>query len=54
MTYCLYHHLDNCDGKQARRIKASSALGMMVDHGTDACTTFFVTLGVGAYMYYSI
>lgn len=27
--------MDNCDGKQARRTKSSSPLGMIVDHQCD-------------------
>ena len=46
--YFLYMVLDNIDGKQARRTKSSSPLGLLVDHGTDACTTFFITCGLGA------
>ena len=46
--YLLYMILDNIDGKQARRTKSSSPLGLLVDHGTDACTTFFITCGLGA------
>jgi phosphatidylglycerophosphate synthase len=46
--YLLYQILDNIDGKQARRTKSSSPLGLLVDHGTDACTTFFITCGLGA------
>ena len=46
--YFTYMVLDNIDGKQARRTKSSSALGLLVDHGTDACTTFFITCGLGA------
>ena len=46
--YLLYQVLDNLDGKQARRTKSSSPLGLLVDHGTDACTTFFITCGLGA------
>jgi phosphatidylglycerophosphate synthase len=38
--------LDNMDGKQARRTKTSSALGMMFDHGCDALTTFVFTQGL--------
>ena len=34
----LYAHLDNMDGKQARRTSTSSPLGMMFDHGCDAMT----------------
>ena len=48
-SYCV---LDNCDGRQARRTGASSPLGLLVDHGTDACTTFFITCGLGNFMYY--
>ena len=46
--YLLYQTLDNIDGKQARRTKSSSPLGLLVDHGTDACTTFFITCGLGS------
>ena len=46
--YFFYMVLDNIDGKQARRTKSSSPLGLLVDHGTDACTTFFITCGLGA------
>ena len=46
--YLIYQVLDNIDGKQARRTKSSSPLGLLVDHGTDACTTFFITCGLGA------
>ena len=46
--YLIYQILDNIDGKQARRTNSSSALGLLVDHGTDACTTFFITCGLGS------
>ena len=46
--YLIYQILDNIDGKQARRTNSSSALGLLIDHGTDACTTFFITCGLGA------
>ena len=46
--YLIYQILDNIDGKQARRTNSSSALGLLVDHGTDSCTTFFITCGLGA------
>ena len=46
--YLLYQILDNIDGKQARRTNSSSALGLLVDHGTDSCTTFFITCGLGS------
>jgi ethanolaminephosphotransferase len=35
------------DGKQARRTKTSSPLGMMFDHGCDALTTFVFSTGLG-------
>ncbi|CAF1104853.1 unnamed protein product [Didymodactylos carnosus] len=34
------HQLDGMDGKQARRAKASSALGELFDHGVDSWATF--------------
>ena len=46
--YLIYQILDNIDGKQARRTNSSSALGLLVDHGTDSCTTFFITCGLGS------
>lgn len=46
--YTTYIILDYTDGKQARRLKASSPLGLLIDHGTDACTTFYVTINMGA------
>lgn len=48
ICYLVYQILDNIDGKQARRTNSSSALGLLVDHGTDSCTTFFITCGLGA------
>lgn len=38
VTYTIYSTLDNCDGKQARRTKSGSPMGMMFDHGLDAFT----------------
>ncbi len=38
--------LDNMDGKQARRIGASSALGMLMDHGCDSLNVTVVALSV--------
>ena len=35
-SYMIYIFLDASDGKQARRIGASSPLGMLFDHGCDA------------------
>lgn len=41
-----YMTLDAVDGKQARRLKASSPLGEFLDHGLDACMTFFVHMNL--------
>jgi ethanolaminephosphotransferase len=38
--------LDNSDGKQARKIKASSPLGLMFDHGCDMLNTGILTLSL--------
>ena len=48
ISYFTYNILDNCDGKQARKTNSSSPLGLLIDHGTDACTTFFIVLGFGS------
>ncbi|KAM3136337.1 hypothetical protein pb186bvf_011472 [Paramecium bursaria] len=37
-----YQNLDNCDGKQARRTNSSSALGMLLDHGSDCMAQSFI------------
>lgn len=42
----LYMTFDAVDGKQARRIKASSPLGEFLDHGLDAFITQFVHLNI--------
>jgi ethanolaminephosphotransferase len=36
-----YQTLDNMDGKQARRTKSSSPLGLLFDHGCDAVNSIF-------------
>ena len=36
------------DGKQARRLKASTALGMLFDHGLDTITGYVIALSFGA------
>ena len=41
-----YQHLDNVDGKQARKIKNSSPLGMIMDHGCDALGVLCLTVGM--------
>ena len=40
----LFHTLDVLDGKQARRIGASSPVGQLLDHGIDAYTLFYICL----------
>ena len=52
INYSLYIYLDAVDGKQARRIGASTPLGVLFDHGCDACTCFFITLTAGSLFYY--
>ena len=52
LFYTLYIILDYSDGKQARRVNASSPLGLLVDHGTDACTTFYITIVSGSITYF--
>ncbi|CAI2353378.1 unnamed protein product [Caenorhabditis sp. 36 PRJEB53466] len=42
----VYQTLDATDGKQARRIGASSPLGELFDHGCDSASQVFVTLNV--------
>lgn len=39
-----YMILDNADGKQARKTKSSSPLGLLFDHGCDAMNTFIIGL----------
>ncbi|XP_058263559.1 cholinephosphotransferase 1 isoform X2 [Hemibagrus wyckioides] len=41
----IYQSLDAIDGKQARRTNSSSALGELFDHGCDAVSTVFVSVG---------
>ena len=52
-NYSFYIYLDAADGKQARRLNATSPLGLLFDHGTDACTTFFVSLVSGSIIYFN-
>ena len=51
ISYTTYIIFDYTDGKQARRLKASSPLGLLIDHGTDACTTFYITIVAGSITY---
>lgn len=52
-TYSFYIYLDAADGKQARRLNASSPLGLLFDHGTDACTSFYVTIVSGGMLFFN-
>ena len=51
LAYTTYIIFDYTDGKQARRLNASSPLGLLVDHGTDACTTFYIVIVAGSLTY---
>lgn len=42
--YFAYQTLDNADGKLARKLKASSALGFFFDHNLDAFSTATITI----------
>lgn len=44
ITIIIYQNLDNLDGKQARKTKSSSPLGMLFDHGTDAVASFLIAI----------
>lgn len=46
--YPMYHIFDILDGKHARKTNQSSPLGLLVDHGCDALTTFLFTMGLGS------
>jgi phosphatidylglycerophosphate synthase len=48
ISYLCYHYLDVLDGKHARQTGTSSALGMLMDHGCDALTTFLITMSLGS------
>ncbi len=41
-SHLIYIILDNADGKQARRTKTSSPLGLLLDHGLDALITTII------------
>mmetsp|Transcript_30285 Transcript_30285/g.46362 ORF Transcript_30285/g.46362 Transcript_30285/m.46362 type:complete len:436 (-) Transcript_30285:34-1341(-) len=45
LAILVYQTLDNMDGKQARKTGSSSALGMLFDHGLDACNTIIIAIG---------
>eukprot|EP00340_Litonotus_pictus_P009108 CAMPEP_0170523356 /NCGR_PEP_ID=MMETSP0209-20121228/8788_1 /TAXON_ID=665100 ORGANISM="Litonotus pictus, Strain P1" /NCGR_SAMPLE_ID=MMETSP0209 /ASSEMBLY_ACC=CAM_ASM_000301 /LENGTH=431 /DNA_ID=CAMNT_0010811413 /DNA_START=35 /DNA_END=1330 /DNA_ORIENTATION=+ len=48
--YYAYHILDNLDGKQARRTKNSTPLGMLVDHGCDSVTAVLISIVMATIM----
>ena len=43
-SYFMYRMFDEMDGKQARRTKTSTALGMMMDHGFDSFSVGFIKM----------
>jgi phosphatidylglycerophosphate synthase len=53
-SFCVfaYQTLDNIDGKQARKTKNSTPLGMLLDHGCDAFGLIFLCAGVGRIIYF--
>jgi ethanolaminephosphotransferase len=46
----VYQQMDNVDGKQARRTKSSSALGMLFDHGLDTIVCYSQTYATAVVM----
>jgi len=44
--YVFYHLFDLLDGKHARNTKNSSPLGLLMDHGCDALTTFLFLMSL--------
>lgn len=44
VSILIYQTLDNIDGKQARRTRSGSPLGMLFDHGVDSLSSFMITL----------
>lgn len=44
VLYLSYHILDCCDGKQARRLKAGSPLGFIMDHNLDSFSLILITI----------
>ena len=49
-SFFAYQTLDNMDGKQARRTKSSSALGMIFDHSCDAINAVVSSIAVAKVM----
>lgn len=48
LCYNIYYYIDNIDGKQARKLKASSPLGSLFDHCCDSMTTYLITSSIGS------
>lgn len=48
LLYLLYHIFDVLDGKHARNTKTSSPLGLLMDHGCDALTTFLFAMSLAS------
>ena len=48
LFYFLYYIFDLCDGKHARNTGNSSPLGLLMDHGCDAVTTFVFIFALGS------
>ena len=46
IAYFIYTTADNCDGKQARKNKTGSVMGMLFDHGLDATTAILMNIVV--------
>lgn len=46
LLYVCYHLFDLSDGKHARNTKNSSPLGLLVDHGVDALTSFLFLMSL--------
>ena len=44
ILYLTYHFLDICDGKQARKLKAGSPLGYIMDHNLDSFSTVLIMI----------
>ena len=44
VAYFIYTTADNCDGKQARKNKTGSVMGMLFDHGLDATTAILMNV----------
>lgn len=48
ILYPLYHIFDILDGKHARNTDQASSLGLLMDNGCDAMTTFLFTMSLGS------